>query len=114
MTNNSNGGRLQAITEKTLLPLGLVCGLVAAGVYIGQKVERFSNLESKVASQDKRLEMAEARIELWRRRVESALQIQLPDPEPANDPQTPTDPPPPAPIVAFGALGMPPPGATGG
>lgn len=114
MTNNSNGGRLQAITEKTLLPLGLVCGLVAAGVYIGQKVERFANLEARVDGQDKRLEMAEARIELWRRRVESALQIQLPDPEPAsNTKPEPADPPPPAPIVA-GALGMPPPGAPGG
>lgn len=111
MTNaNGNGTRLQQITERTLLPLGLVVGLVGGGIYIGAKIERFATLEAEVAGHETRIKMAETRLELWRRRVESALQIQLPDPEPASKPPEPADPPPPAPKVAFGALGTPPPG----
>lgn len=125
VSDSTNGnGRRAIITRDSLVPLSLailVGGVCWAGgsawTSRGATIERHNERHTEaLADHETRIKLAEARLELWRRRVESALQIQLPDPEPASDRKTqpPADPRPPAPIVAFGALGMPPPGEPGG
>lgn len=82
-TNGGSGKRaLATITKDTLLPLGLVIGLVAGGIWIGQKVERFGQLESDVARQDTRIWLVEESLATWRREVETAIGQRLSDPKP--------------------------------
>jgi len=121
MSENGTNGRRPIIDRSTLLPLGVVAAIVlgAAGLAFRVGLEwntlgnKVATVEGEIGDHETRLKIAEARIELWRRRVESALQIQLPEPQdaslkpdPADPPSVPRDPP----VVAFGGFGTPPPG----
>ena len=118
MENGSNSnGRRAIISRDTLLPMSLVLmvggGMFGLGAAWNGQSNRITRNADAVSGHETRLQLAEARLELWRRLVEVRLSMQLPEPDnvalkpdPADPPSVPRDPP----VVAFGGFGTPPPG----
>ena len=111
-------GRRAIISRDTLLPMSLVLmvggGMFGLGAAWNGQSNRITRNADAVSGHETRLQLAEARIELWRRLVKVRLSMELPEPKGAALRPEPADPPAPPPVLALGGLGTPPPGSGSG
>lgn len=88
--NGSNGnGKRAIVSRETLLPLGFALAFGGACYLVGGiKSDIYHGIDGNVRAieaQEKRLAMAEARLEIWRRYLEVKLEQPLPEPKDVAD-----------------------------